>query len=145
MYWTWWPLVKTLVKTFVTLHRQWNQEHMQWMCFPHPSSLPPPPVPNNFKLLGMVTTTPPPFNLLGIQVLGMVTFVTAFALSNHWTSFKLKYKVETVFVQFLKSSLRYLLRPETYHVHYSNWNTSWQLKCIVVNGSVAYGYKYDLP
>ena len=40
-----------------------------------------------------------------LKLLGVVTFVTTFAVSDHH-SFKVKYKVETVLVQVVNSSIR---------------------------------------
>ena len=53
---------------------------------------------------------PPPFKPLGV-----VAFVTAYAVSDHATRFKVKYKVETVLVQVVNSSIRC-----TYMVDYSD-------------------------
>ena len=46
--------------------------------------------------------SPTPFKLFGV-----VTFLTAFTVSDHRTSFKVRYKIETVLVQVINSSIAF--------------------------------------
>ena len=92
------------------------------------------------------------------KLLGMVTFVTTFAVSDHWTSFKMKYKVETVLIQVINLFIRCPPHQarHIYKFDYSDWNASWRLSCVVGNSGinllllctlvrlVAFGYKYGL-
>ena len=94
---------------------------------------------------------PPPLR----YIWGVVTFFDCFVVSNCWSSFKVKYKVETVLVQVINLSIRCPPRQDRHvqglttvtEMPRDDWNILCRmailLPCTLV-GLVTFEYKYGL-